>query len=352
MCASHDRRGRARLYLAMPIHTEIDERHVTPEASAAANAVAAASRRLAPFAVETPVIPAPSLGPATWYKCENVQRTGSFKLRGALNKLLTLSSDQRERGVVASSTGNHGLAVAAGLALTSGRGTVVVSRAASPYKIERLTQAGLEVITSDGDPMAAELEARALAEREGRVYISPYNDADVLAGQGTVAVEVLAQRPDLEAVFVAVGGGGLVAGIAAYLKSVRPDVTIVGCWPERAAAMYQSVRAGRLVDVPDQETLSDGTAGNIEPGAITFPLCRDLIDELVLVTEDEIATAMRDVLVRDHLLIEGAAGVAVAGWRAFTAARPRLSSRVSVIILCGGNVSAKTVREVLAGGVR
>ena len=332
----------------MPIHTEIDERHATPEASAAAEAVLAASRRLAPFALETPLVRAPTLHPAAWYKCENLQRTGSFKLRGALNKMLLLSAEERERGVVASSTGNHGIAIAAALQMTSGRGTVVVSRAASPYKVQRLERAGLEVITSDGDPMAAELEARALAEREGRVYVSPYNDADVLAGQGTVAVELLAQRPDVEAVFIAVGGGGLVSGVAAYLKSVRPDVTVVGCWPERAAAMYQSVRAGRLMEVPDEDTLSDGTAGNIEPGAITFPLCRDLIDELVLVSEDAIAAAMRDVLMTDHLLIEGAAGVAVAGWRAFTAARPKLANRVSVIVLCGGNVSATTVSELLA----
>src|SRR5687768_14024949 len=332
----------------MPIHKEIDERHVTPEASAAAEAVLAASRRLAPFALETPLVRAPTLGPAAWYKCENVQRTGSFKLRGALNKLLVLSAEERERGVVASSTGNHGLAIAAALQMTSGHGTVVVSRSASPYKVQRLERAGLEVITSDGDPMAAELEARALAEREGRVYVSPYNDADVLAGQGTVGVELLAQRSDLEAVFIAVGGGGLVSGVAAYLKSVRPDVSIVGCWPERAAAMYQSVRAGRLMEVPDEDTLSDGTAGNIEPGAITFPLCRDLIDELVLVSEHEIATAMRDVMVNDHLVVEGAAGVAVAGWRAFTAARPRLEGRTSALVLCGGNVSAKVISEILA----
>ncbi|HEX6048614.1 MAG TPA: threonine/serine dehydratase [Gemmatimonadaceae bacterium] len=332
----------------MPIHTEIDERHATPEASAAAEAVLAASRRLASFALETPLVRAATLAPAAWYKCENLQRTGSFKLRGALNKMLVLSAEERERGVVTSSTGNHGLALAAALQMTSGRGTVIVSRSASRYKIERLERAGLEVMTSDGDPMAAELEARALAEREGRVYVSPYNDADVLAGQGTVGVELLTQRADLEAVFIAVGGGGLVSGVAAYLKSVRPDVTVVGCWPERAAAMYQSVRAGRLVEVPDEDTLSDGTAGNIEPGAITFPLCRDLIDELVLVSEDAIAAAMRDVLLTDHLLIEGSAGVAVAGWRAFTAARPKLAHRVSAIVLCGGNVSAATISELLA----
>ena len=316
-------------------------------AGAAADAVAAAGERLAPYALTTPVLPARSLGEHAHFKCEHLQRTGSFKLRGALNKLLLLSPDERARGVVASSTGNHGLAVAEALRLTSGRGTVVVSSAASPYKIDRLTKAGLEVIVSDSDPMVAELEARALAEREGRVYVSPYNDADVIAGQGTVAVELMAQRSDIEAVFVAVGGGGLVAGMAAYLKSVRPDISIVGCWPEHAAAMYESVRAGRLIEVPDEPTLSDGTAGNIEPGSITFRLCKELIDELVLVSEEAIAAAMRDAMLADHMVIEGAAGVAIAGWRTFTAGRPRLANRESAIVLCGGNVSASTITKIL-----
>ena len=312
-----------------------------------AEAVVAASERLARYALETPLLEARCLVPHAHFKCENLQRTGSFKIRGALNKLLLLSSEDRERGVVTSSTGNHGLAVAEALRLTSGRGTVVVSASASRYKIDRLTRAGLEVIVSQGDPMAAELEARALGEREGRVYISPYNDPDVMAGQGTVAVELLEQRPDLEAVFIAVGGGGLVAGIASYLKSVRPDVLIVACWPEQARAMYESVRAGRLIEVPDEATLSDATAGNIEPGAITFPYCRDLIDELVLVSEAEIALGMRDVMLTDHLVIEGAGGVAVAGWRRFTSIRPRLADRESAIVLCGGNISAATMADVL-----
>ena len=316
---------------------------------ATAEAVVAASERLAPFALQTPVLPARALAPHAHFKCENLQRTGSFKIRGALNKVLLLSAQERDRGVVTSSTGNHGLAVAEALRLTGGRGTVVVSDAASPYKIERLTKAGLEVVVSTGDPMAAELEARALADGEGRVYISPYNDADVLAGQGTVVVELLDQLSDVEAVFVAVGGGGLIAGIASYLEAFAPNVSVIGCWPEQAAAMYQSVRAGRLIEVSDEPTLSDGTAGNIEPGAITFPYCRDLIDELVLVSEDEIASAMRDVMLTDRMVIEGSAGVAVAAWRKFVAGRPRLADRESAVVLCGGNVSASTLSTVLAG---
>lgn len=334
----------ARYHFQVTIFAEETEKSLR----AVSDAVIAARARLAPYVRETPLLSAASLAPNVYHKCENLQRTGSFKLRGALNKLLLLSAEERERGIITSSSGNHGLAVAAALRITGGRGIAIISTAASPYKMERLKRAGLEVIAYDGDPMAAEVAARARAEREGRVYVSPYNDPDVLAGQGTVAVEILAQRPSIESVFVAVGGGGLISGIAAYLKSVRPDITVVGCWPEQAPAMYESVRAGRIVTVPDEPTLSDGTAGNVEPGSVTFPLCRDLIDELVLVSEEDIATAMRDVLLDDHMLIEGAAGVAVAGWRRFTAARPTLAGRESAIVLCGGNVGAETVSGVLA----
>jgi threonine dehydratase len=309
--------------------------------------VRAANERLEPYELATPLVRGHTLGAGVFLKCENLQRTGSFKLRGALNRILSLTAEQRERGVVTSSTGNHGLAVGTALRMTSGRGTVIVSSAASPYKIERLASVGLEVVTLDVDAMTAELTARALAEREGKVYISPYNDLDVVAGQGTVAVEIIEERPSVDVVYVAVGGGGLIGGMAAYLAAARPGVTVVGCWPERAAAMYESVRAGRIVDVPDQPTLSDGTAGNIEPGSVTFPLCCELIDEHVLVSEHEIARAMRDVAVGERLIVEGAAGVAVAGWRKLSDERPEIAERPSVLVLCGGNVSTKTLADVL-----
>jgi threonine dehydratase len=308
--------------------------------------IAAAAERLAPYALRTPVVPARALDleGCAWYKCENLQRTGSFKIRGALNKILSLPAEARARGVVTSSTGNHGLAVAEALRLVGGRGTIVVSAAASPYKVAKLAKAGLDVVTHDGDPMAAELAARALAEREGRVYVSPYNDLDVVAGQGTLGVELLDQMPELEAVYVAVGGGGLAAGVAAAVKAARPDVRVVGCWPENATAMLASIRAGEIVEVEEQPTLSDGTAGNLEPGSVTLPFCAALIDEHVTVSEAEIARAMRDVALGDKLVVEGAAGVAVAGWRA----RPELTARKCVVILCGGNLGADLLARTLA----
>jgi threonine dehydratase len=208
----------------------------------------------------------------------------------------------------------------------------------------------LEVITREGDPVEAEIAARALAERTGKEYVSPYNDWDVVAGQGTVGVELLEQLPEIGVAYIAVGGGGLIAGTAIALKAIRPEVRIVGCWPRNAPAMHESLRAGHIYDVPESPTLSDGTAGNVEPGAITFPLCRALIDEHVLVSEAEISHAMRDVLLVDRQVVEGAAGVAVAAARKLTRERTEYATLPSVVVLCGGNVSVSTLARILDEG--
>ncbi|MDQ6828101.1 MAG: threonine/serine dehydratase, partial [Gemmatimonadota bacterium] len=302
-----------------------------------ADEIRAAAIRLAPHVARTPLRPARAIGENARFKCENLQHTGSFKLRGALNKILLLSDAQRDAGVVTSSTGNHGLAVAEALRIAGGRGTIVVSSSASPYKVDRLRTAGLEVIVDSDDPMRAELNARALAESTGRVYVSPYNDLEVVAGQGTVGVEIAEQWPEVEAVYIAVGGGGLIAGVATWLNSVKPTVRIVGCWPENASGLLASIEVGKIVEVVESPTLSDGTAGNLEPGAITLPLCIDLIDAHVLVSEREIARAMMDVQRDDGDRIEGAAGVAVAGYRKLVAEQTEYATLGSVIVLCGGN---------------
>ncbi|AHG92227.1 Pyridoxal-5'-phosphate-dependent protein beta subunit (plasmid) [Gemmatirosa kalamazoonensis] len=171
--------------------------------------------------------------------------------------------------------------------------------------------------------------------------MSPYNDPDVVAGQGTLGIELLEQLPELDSIYVAVGGGGLAAGVAAAVKAARPDVRVVGCWPEHATAMLASIRAGHVVEVEEEPTLSDGTAGNLEPGAITVPLCAALIDDHVTVSEAEIADAMREVALGDHMVVEGAAGVAVAAWRKTPARGP------SIIILCGGNLGAELLARTL-----
>jgi threonine dehydratase len=299
--------------------------------------IEAAASRIRPYIRETPVEPSDN---NVWLKCEQMQRSGSFKLRGALNSILSLSPDALARGVVTASTGNHGRAVATALAAVGARGTVYLPHSAPAVKVGALRRfSNVELVFEGDEGGAAELAARSVAEREGRPYISPYNDATVIAGQGTLGLEFAAQCPSLDAVFVAVGGGGLISGIASAMRC-----QIVGCWPENSVAMYESMRAGAIVAPPERPTLSDATAGSVEPGAITLDLCRSLIDECVLVSEAEIADAIRFMVAEHQMIIEGAAGVAVA---AFRKTAPRYAGRSVGIVLCGGNIGYDTLRTII-----
>lgn len=309
--------------------------------------IAAAEARIRRHVRETLLVPSPALSEATgadvWLKCENLQVTGSFKVRGATNRLLTLPEGTGHRGVIAASSGNHGIAVAhAGRALGIPV-AVYVPEQVSPVKAAAMRRLGATVIRFGTDGLDTELEARRVAESDDRFYVSPYNDLAVVAGQGTIAVELRRQLDRITLVVVAVGGGGLISGIAADLKHHDPAVRVVGAQPVNSRVMLESIRAGHVVDIPSLPTLSDGTAGGVEAEAVTFPLCRELVDEWVEVPEDEIAGAMRHAIEVEHLLIEGAAAVAVA---AVHRARPAPHDRV-VIVLCGANVSAERLRGVL-----
>ena len=309
--------------------------------------IAAAEQRIRPHVVETPLVPSPALSEETgadvWMKCENLQVTGSFKIRGATNRLLTLSAEARSHGVVAASSGNHGIAVShAGSALGIPV-TVYVPEQASRAKVAAMRRLGATVIAFGTDGLDTEVEARRVAGADGRCYVSPYNDVDVVAGQGSVGVELRRQLAWIHTVVVAVGGGGLIAGIAAYLKHHDPNLRVIGAQPANSRVMTASVAAGHVVDIPSHPTLSDGTAGGIEADSLTFPLCRDLVDEWVEVEEDEIAGAMRHAIEVEHLLIEGSAAVALA---AVSRQRVTAGERV-VAVLCGANVSADRLRTVL-----
>jgi threonine dehydratase len=310
--------------------------------------IAAAERRIRPHVLETPVVPSLALGDVTggevWLKCENQQLTGSFKLRGATNCLLTLPADDRARGVVAASSGNHGIAVAhAGRALGVPV-TVFVPAGASPVKTGAMRRLGAEVRVAGTDGLDTETEARRTAAEAGRPYVSPYNDPAVLAGQGTVAVELRRQLPDLEAVIVAVGGGGLIGGMALDLRRYLPSIRIIGAVPANSPVMAASVRAGHVVEMTVQPTLSDGTAGGIEADSITFAPCRDLVDEWFEIPETDIAMAMRHCIEVEHMLVEGSAGVAVAACRMLGHS---LGGRTTCVVLCGANVSAAKLKSVL-----
>ena len=218
-----------------------------------------------------------------------------------------------------------------------------MSAQVSQTKARRIAARGATIRQAGSDPLTAELAARRAAEESGRVFISPYNDLDVAAGQGTLAVEFHQQVPDLDAVFVAVGGGGLIGGVGGYWKAVSSKTQIVGCWPENSPVMYQCLRAGRVIDVAEEPTLSESTAGGLERDAVTLALCRDAIDDSVLVSENEIRAALRLVLETEHWLIEGAAAVAVAAFRRDAA---RWHGKRVGIVICGRNVSPEVLARV------
>ena len=249
-------------------------------------AVEEAWARIAPYVRETPLEWSDDLG--VWLKLEQLQHTGSFKFRGASHKIALLTAAEAAAGVVAASNGNHGLGVAAAARARGIAAEVYVSAQVSPAKARRIESQGARIRIDGPDPLSAELAARRAAEDSGRVFISPYNDRDVVAGQGTIGLELHRQIARLDAVFVAVGGGGLIAGIGGYLKDVRPATEIVGCWAENSPVLCQCLEAGRVIDVPEQPTLSESTAGGLEPGSVTLDLCRGAIDRQVLVSEAEI----------------------------------------------------------------
>lgn len=277
-------------------------------------------------------------------KLENHQHTGSFKARGAFNKLLSLDPAALSRGVIAASTGNHGAAVAYAAREIGAVARVVVPSNADPGKVAAIRSLGGEVIVHGDDSALAETHARELAAREDLPFISPYNDIEVAAGQGTVGVEITRQLHEIDAVFIALGGGGLLAGVGAWIKWVRPEAAIIGCSPENSAVMILSLRAGEILELESKPTLSDGTAGGVERGALTFDWCRELADDLLTVSEEEIRQAMRRVYETHGLAVEGAAGVAVAG---FLGQAERWRNRRVVVIVCGGNVSPAVLCAVL-----
>ena len=324
-----------------------------------------AASRIRPFLIETPFEIANGLGRrradsagggTVRWKLECFGATGSFKIRGALNKLLVLRDTGGPRvlgdGVVTASTGNHGRATAHALSLLGGRGVVYLPRTVADSKRRILAEQYGEVVELrlvGDDAVESEYAAREEAARSGRPFISPYNDPDIIAGQGTVGLEMDAVLDDepLDAVLVPVGGGGLIGGIAGWLKHARPGIRVVGCQPRASAVMAASVRAGRMLesgrDVPFEPTLADAVAGGVEEGAVTLELCTELVDEWVLLGEDEIAAAMRLVLQERFAMVEGSAALPVA---ALAHLDPGLGS--VGLVLSGAGISREGLRTLLA----
>jgi threonine dehydratase len=281
-------------------------------------------------------------------KLENLQRTGAFKERGALNKLLTLSADERARGVIAASAGNH----AQGLAYHAGRlgisATIVMPERTPLIKVTRTRAYGARVVLHGGNFDEAYAEALRIQDRENRVFVHPFNDPLIVAGQGTIGLELLQQCPQMDMVVVPIGGGGLISGIACALKETNPRIKVVGVQASVIASMKASVDAGKLVELPAGTTIADGISVK-RPGDYTFEMIRRYVDEIVTVDEEEIANAILLLLEREKTVVEGAGAVGVAAL--LHGKIPSASGRKVVTVLSGGNIDVNLISRIIERGL-
>jgi threonine dehydratase len=316
--------------------------------------VLAARRRLRGVALDTPLETSPALADESGsaevrLKLESLQPTGAFKIRGAANKVALIAGEMPDAHLVTASSGNHGIAVAAAAARHGMRLTVLVPASVSPAKLERLRalesdRCVVEVFGREYDDV--EDEARRRQAAGIGIYVPPYNDPDVIAGQGTVAAEILDDWPECDAMVVPVGGGGLISGIGLWAKALRPGLRLVGVQPSASPPMYAYLESGSgsTKPMPIAPTLADGVAGNIERDSITWRMCRQLVDEMVVVDEEQIADAMRWAVEVHHLVVEGSAALPIALLRARLGG---LSGRRVAAVVTGRNVDLATLRTVL-----
>ncbi|HDP94611.1 MAG TPA: pyridoxal-phosphate dependent enzyme [Candidatus Aminicenantes bacterium] len=296
----------------------------------------AAESRVRPQVLVTPLTACGALGREAdcrcWLKLENRQATGSFKARGAMSFMRALS--QRPAGVVTASTGNHGLAVAWAGKRMRVPVTVVVPENVSGHKARNLEAAGATLVSWGDDVVKSEARARDLARESGYIYLPPYNDLRVVAGQAGVGLEVENQLGFPDYVMVPVGGGGLVAGVAGWFRGRGASTRVVGCQPENSDVMAASVEAGRILEQPSRPTLASAAAGGVEADSVTFALCRDLVDSWIRVSEKEIADAMDLVSRVAGFAVEGAAALPVA---AIMKNPQMVAGKTVVLVISGGN---------------
>src|SRR5262245_38265102 len=310
-----------------------------------------AARRLAGQVHRTPVLRSRSLDEATGHrvflKCENLQRAGAFKIRGALNKLLSLTAEEKRRGVVAFSSGNHAQGTALAARLTGVSAVILMPSDAPALKLAATRGYGAEVVFYDRQTEDREARARKLVEETGRVLVPPYDDPAIMAGQGTAALELLHEVPDLDVLLTPVGGGGLMAGCSTAAKALRPSIRAYGVEPDTANDTWLSFEKGERVSISPPPTIADGVR-NTTPGALTFPILRRNLAGILLVSDGEIADAVRQLLLRAKILVEPTGAVAAA---AVLSGRLPLARGARVgVVLSGGNVDPDVLAGLLARG--
>jgi threonine dehydratase len=306
-----------------------------------------ARARLSAYLHPTPLEEAPGLGAGVWLKLENANLTHSFKIRGAINAALALDDDARARGLVAASSGNHAQALAYAARLTGVRARILMPKHTPRRKVEGVRRFGGEAVLFGDNYDETEAEAIRLAREEGLTYVSPYNDPNVIAGAGTIGLEIIDALPEVERALVCVSGGGLISGVALALKERRPSMEVIGVNAQSAPAMYNEFHNSEHPQVWD--TLAEALSGEIEAGAITIELARRYVDRIELVSEEQIAAAMRWLVDEQGWLVEGGGAVGVA---ALLAGVVEADGRPTAVVVSGGNVDGETVRRVLNAAPR
>ena len=280
-----------------------------------------------------------------WLKLDSMQRTSSFKFRGAINKILSLTEAELDRGIVSVSTGNYALAVAEAMRIRNRRATIYVANDIEPSRLEMLRSHGLDLVIHGEVAWDAEKEARRVGDEEGKIYVSPYNDPIVVGGQGTCGYEISQQLPDLDAAFLAGGGRGLLTGLAGWLKSHNSDVEAFGVSPANSPVMYESMRTNKMVEMDTQPTLADTCAGGIDLDSITLDLCRRYVDEIVLLTEKEIEASICLLFEQHRLVTEGSGALSIGG---LLKRKERFKGEKVVAVVCGRNVNLEVFKKIIA----
>ena len=308
-----------------------------------------ASRALKGVARQTDVIYAPKLckGAELYLKTENLQITGSFKVRGAYYKMTKLSAEEKAKGVIACSAGNHAQGVALAAQKNGIKAVICLPDGAPISKVEATKSYGAEVCLVEGVYDAAYQKALQLRDEKGYTFIHPFNDEDVIAGQGTIALELIEQLPDLDAIIVPIGGGGLISGIAYTAKTVNPRVKVYGVQAKGAPSMKNAIEHGEVEELPSVSTIADGIAVK-KPGDLTYEICSKYVDEIVTVTDDEISAAILALMEQHKLVTEGAGAVAVA---AAMFGKIDLAGKKTVCVLSGGNIDVTILSRVIKRGL-
>lgn len=305
-----------------------------------------AQKTLAGVARVTPLYPAPAIGQNIYIKAENLQMTGAFKLRGAYYKISCLTDEEKARGVIACSAGNHAQGIAYSATKNGVRSIICMPAIAPLSKIEATKNYGAEVVLVDGVYDDAYNKAVELTREHGYTFAHPFNDERVIAGQGTIALEVLDQLPDAEQVIVPIGGGGLISGVAFAIKHIKPQCRVIGVQAAGAPSMYDSVKQGRITELESVATIADGIAVK-KPGDLTFELCQKYVDEIVTVSEDEIASAILALMENQKTVAEGAGATSVAA-----AMFGKVdTSKKTVCVVSGGNIDVSILSRVITKGL-